>query len=543
MSKGIRYLSGILALAATFMLCSCQPGGKTTKATTKGSDVTTSSKTTTSKQTTQKQTTTKRTTTKGTTTRRTTTERKTTTERITTQAITTQQQIDNGKVVNVLLWNDEFQQRVRNYYRDNGEEIEVLSPNIYLLPDGTKIKWTMVANEGSAYQNALDDSLKDGDVDIFAFEPDYSYKYINGAYSSYVASMADINLDQSQQYQYIKDVLKDKNGVSKGTSWQVCPGMYAVNMNAVSDVFGDSFATVATMKDRLSSESKFSGLGIDMEMFDARYSLLVGPGELFYYHLCQIGSEMYDRTTKTITVDEALFRYADMALEYAQEGFLQGTGNEYYSWSTKWNEADLANSKVIAKFCPIWYADWVLPTTCEAKYDDDGDLIASSAPWRLVSGFDNSFWGGTCLGITEVGIEDDVKKASIASILTKMTADKTTMRALSDGERDLTNNMSAMQEKAEDTTVSDPFYGGQNTFAVSHEAALAANAPVYCNYYLDIVENFQRSFMDYISQSGTASSCWADFISNLKHVNSELTIQADPNVIIDNYITFKSEIK
>ena len=82
-----------------------------------------------------------------------------------------------GKVLNIYVWNTEFKERFEKYYPDYKDG---------KIGDVT-VKFTQNANEGSNYQDKLDDALKkqesadaDDKVDIFLCEMDYVNKYRYG---------------------------------------------------------------------------------------------------------------------------------------------------------------------------------------------------------------------------------------------------------------------------------------------------------------------------------------------------------------------------
>ena len=68
---------------------------------------------------------------------------------------------EEGKVLNIWCWNDEFQGRFNNYYPEVASIAEDKSTTT--LKDGTVVKWTINANENNNYQNKLDEALLNQD--------------------------------------------------------------------------------------------------------------------------------------------------------------------------------------------------------------------------------------------------------------------------------------------------------------------------------------------------------------------------------------------
>ena len=87
---------------------------------------------------------------------------------------------DEGKVLNIYCWNEEFKSRLTDHY-----------PGYVKTDDSTgkigdvTVKWHTTPNENNAYQNNLDEALlkqkdaaADDKIDIFLVEADYALKCI-----------------------------------------------------------------------------------------------------------------------------------------------------------------------------------------------------------------------------------------------------------------------------------------------------------------------------------------------------------------------------
>ncbi len=64
---------------------------------------------------------------------------------------------EEGKVLNIWCWNDEFQSRFNDYYPEVQEVAADKSTTT--LKDGTIVKWTINPNQDNNYQNKLDEAL------------------------------------------------------------------------------------------------------------------------------------------------------------------------------------------------------------------------------------------------------------------------------------------------------------------------------------------------------------------------------------------------
>src|SRR5690554_6298153 len=90
-----------------------------------------------------------------------------------------EEEVQQGKVLNIWGWNDEFKGLFETYFQ--GEE---------LVPEGIEVKFTIVPNDDNAYQNALDEALQNQSgaadyekIDLFLVEADYALKYVDSDYT------------------------------------------------------------------------------------------------------------------------------------------------------------------------------------------------------------------------------------------------------------------------------------------------------------------------------------------------------------------------
>lgn len=88
---------------------------------------------------------------------------------------------EEGKVINIYSWNDEFRERVEAVYPEVKETSS--DGTVTTLNDGTEIHWIINPNQDGVYQQKLDEALMkqadaaaDDKVDIFLSETDYVNK-------------------------------------------------------------------------------------------------------------------------------------------------------------------------------------------------------------------------------------------------------------------------------------------------------------------------------------------------------------------------------
>ena len=170
---------------------------------------------------------------------------------------------EEGKVLNIWCWNDEFQSRFNDYYP--GVVSVADDKSTTELDNGVTVKWTINPNDNNNYQNKLDEALlkqdsaaDDDKIDIFLIEADYALKYVDSDYTLDVKG--DIGLtddDLKDQYQYTKDIVT-ADGVQKGTTWQATPGLFAYRRSIAKDVLGTDDPT--EVQAALSDWDKFNAV-------------------------------------------------------------------------------------------------------------------------------------------------------------------------------------------------------------------------------------------------------------------------------------------
>ena len=156
---------------------------------------------------------------------------------------------DEGKVLNIYCWNEEFKSRITAHY-PGYEEVDATHGKI----GDVDVVWNITPNDDNAYQNNLDQTLlnqesaaTDDKIDLFLVEADYALKYVDSDYTMPIKDLGITDDDLSKQYQYTKDIVTDSNGVLKGVSWQGCPGVLFYNRDAAKEVLGtDDPAKVQT---------------------------------------------------------------------------------------------------------------------------------------------------------------------------------------------------------------------------------------------------------------------------------------------------------
>ena len=163
---------------------------------------------------------------------------------------------EEGKVINIYSWNDEFRERLEAVY----PEVESTSKDgtVTTLKDGTEIHWIINPNQDGVYQQKLDEALMkqadadtDDKVDIFLSETDYVYKYTD-AEADAAMPLKDLGIDPDKdladQYDFTRTTASDADGVQRGSTWQCCPGTMVYRRDIAKEVFGTDDPTAVGEK-------------------------------------------------------------------------------------------------------------------------------------------------------------------------------------------------------------------------------------------------------------------------------------------------------
>ena len=179
---------------------------------------------------------------------------------------------EEGKVINIYSWNDEFRERLEAVY----PEVESTSKDgtVTTLKDGTEIHWIINPNQDGVYQQKLDEALMkqadvdtDDKVDIFLSETDYVYKYTD-AEADTAVPLKDLGIDPDKdladQYDFTKTTASDADGVQRGSTWQCCPGTMVYRRDIAKEVFGTDDPTAVGEKVKENDYLKNSKIAVSL---------------------------------------------------------------------------------------------------------------------------------------------------------------------------------------------------------------------------------------------------------------------------------------
>lgn len=411
---------------------------------------------------------------------------------------------EQGKVVNIYCWNDEFKQRYEKYASDLAGQ------------HGVDVNFVIVANADNAYQNNLDAALlaqesaaADDKVDIFLIEADYASKYVKSPYALDV--IGDVGLtsgDLSNQYQYTKDIVS-VDGVQKGTTWQATPGLFAYRRSIANEVLGtDDPDEVQAL---LSDWTKFDAVAAQMK--DAGYFMLSGYDDSFRTFSNNVSAPWVDGTQ--IVIDDNIMKWVEQTEEYTEKGY----NNKTTLWAPEWSADQGPDGKVFGFFYSTWGINFTLLGNSLADAEGAkevgngiyGDYAVCEGPMPY-------YWGGTWL--CAAAGTDNIP--FIKDLMYRLTCDADTMKQITMDTEDYTNNIPAMKEIGESDYAS-AFLGGQNHIALFAAAAEKIDMSNISDYDQGLNETIQSAMHEYFEGKVDLETALDNFYTSAIERYPELT--------------------
>ena len=419
---------------------------------------------------------------------------------------------EEGKVINIYSWNDEFRQRLEAVY----PEVESTSKDgsVTKLKDGTEIHWIINPNQDGVYQQKLDEALMkqadasaDDKVDIYLSETDYVFKYTDKD-ADVAMPLTDLGIDPDKdladQYDFTKTTASDADGVQRGSTWQCCPGLLVYRRDIAKDVFGTDDPEKVAEKVKDWDTMKQTA----QELKDKGYYTFASYADTFRLYGNSIDNSWVEPGETTINVDKKITDWVSDSKEWLDAGYLNPTVKG--QWNDDWNKAMSSQSKVFAFLFPSWGIDFTL------KPNWDGE----EGQWAVTNPPQEYNWGGSYIHAATG--TDNPEHAK--DILLAMTADKDNLLKISKEYSDFTNTKSGMEEAAkDDATFASDFLGGQNAF--KYFAPVAENIKIapLSSYDQGCVELIQNSFSDYLQGKVDYDKAKTNFETAIKERYPDIT--------------------
>lgn len=387
---------------------------------------------------------------------------------------------DEGKVLNIYAWNEEFKSRITDYY-PGYEEVDATHGKI----GDVDVVWTITPNNDNAYQNNLDqqllkqaDASADDKIDIFLVEADYALKYSDTDYTMAVSDLGITDDELANQYDYTKKILEDSNGVLKGVSWQSTPGVLIYNREIAKDMWGSD--DPAEVQKHVSDWDTFYATG--SELAAKGYKLTATVNDSYRVYSNNVSSKWVE--DGKLNIDPQFKAWAD-AEKASYEAGQTTTGD---LWSDEWSAGFYPDGKVFAYFGPAWLINFSMG-------QDDEKSIAHAGGWGATEGPQAFYWGGTWI-CAATGTDNPTL---VTDIMRKMTTDETILKDIVSKDSDCINNKNVLSSLASDDSFGFSVLGGQNPFGLFTENVEKIDLSNLSAYDQGCNESFQKIMKDYFS--------------------------------------------
>lgn len=408
---------------------------------------------------------------------------------------------EEGKVLNIHCWNDEFKLRFEKFFT---------------VPEGVTVNWIITPNADNAYQNALDaallkqaDAAADEKVDLFLVEADYAVKYCGSDYTLDV--IADVGLteaDVAEMYQYTKDVMT-ANGVLKGVSWQACPAGFIYRRSFAEEVLGTD--DPAEVQKAVADWEKFDETAALMKDFG--YFMLSGYDDAYRIFSDNMSAPWV--VDGKINRDASIEKWVEMTKKYTDNGW----NNKANLWSAESAAGAGPDGTVFGYFGPAWFIDFSLAPWTLADANAPAEVGNGTwGDWAFCQGPQGFSWGGTWI-CAAAGTDN---LSLVKDIMYKMTCDKEVAVKIVEEYGDFTNNVTAMTEMAAGD-YQNAFLAGQNHLALFLENAQKINRAASTMYDQTCSEKIQAAMSDYFNGNVDLETAWANFFTAVEEVHPELT--------------------
>lgn len=411
-----------------------------------------------------------------------------------TQGDTTEPAADEGDVLNIYVWNEEYASRMADYMPGYTADDAASPTKGGVMDDGTRVNFVVTPTDDNAYQTKLDatlpgnaDAAADDKVDIFLIEADYALKYVNSDLCMDVTELGITEDDMSEMYQYTKDIVTDSNGAIKALSWQATPGLFAYRRSIAEEVLGTQ--EPEEVQEYVKDWDTFAETAKKMK--DAGYFMLSGYDDAYRVFSNNVDAGWVS-SDGTVQVDPALKEWVDQTKEFTDNGY----NNKTSLWSDGWAADQGPTGKVFGFFYSTWGINFTLMgNSLETKVEDGGKEEVGNGiygDYAVCAGPEAYYWGGTWI-CAATGTDNPTL---VHDVLYSMTCDGDIALEIAKGTLDYTNNQAKMEELAASDFTSD-FLGGQNHWKLFVEAAPKIDMSNAGPYDQGCNEEFQGAMKDY----------------------------------------------
>ena len=398
--------------------------------------------------------------------------------------------------INLWAFTDEVPGMVEKYLANN--------PSV-----NAKLNTTIIATTDGAYQPALNEALKNGEVDLYAAEAAFILKYSKGDMSEFAAPYKDfgIKIDKAIKdadiASYTVDIGSNEKGQVVGLGYQATGGCFIYNRSVAKKVFGsdDPKTVQAAIGGGSQSWDKFWDAA--KKCADKGVAIVSGDGDI--WHAIENSSDKGWIVDDQLYIDPKREAFLDVSKNLTDNGW----SNKTQDWTDAWyaDMAELGAKPVLGFFGPAWLINYVMAGNSKDTYGD----------WAVCNSPIGFFWGGTWVLGSKVAAKDKNKKAVVKGILEWITLDTSNTGLLYHWANGTLNGPGGTKDTVSSGTVMSKsdgkleFLGGQNMFDYFVPAGAYANGKNLTQYDEEINSIWRDQVRAYANGQKSRADAIKDF--------------------------------
>lgn len=414
------------------------------------------------------------------------------------------------QVINLWAFTDEIPKMVDYYVANNADFAEKY-----------EVKTTIIATDGGAYQQALDQALAAGGddaPDMYAAEAAFVLKYAQGDAAKYAAPYADLGMGdvdakikEGEIAQYSVEIgTRPSDNALVALGYQATGGAFIYRASIAEAVFGSSDAAVI-------EEAIGAGTGNFDKFWEAAatlkaagYPITSGDGDV--WHSVENSSSAGWIVDGKLTISPEREAFFDISKQMKDNGW----HNDSQDWQEAWF-ADMAGASAanaFGFFGPAWLVNYTIQPNCGGNAVGEGTY----GDWRVCAPPVGFFWGGTWI----LANNDSDVKEGVGEIINWITLDSTKdglQYAWANGTVDWDNDPSTKTGKdcvASGTVMAMSngeleFLGGQDMFPAFIAGNANANGKCLTQYDETINAQFREQVRLYAAGEKDKDTAIADF--------------------------------
>ena len=417
---------------------------------------------------------------------------------------------EEGKVLNIQVWNEEFKNRITDHY-PGYEAVDETHGKI----GDVDVVWTITPSDDNAYQNNLDsilpgnaDAAADDKVDIFLIEADYALKYVDKD-ADVAMTMAELGInedDLAKQYTYTQDIVKDADGMIRASSWQACSAGLIYNREIAKEVLGSD--DPADVQEAVKDWATYNETAA--KMAEAGYKMAATVNDTYRVYSNNVSAPWVQ--DGKVVLDDNIKAWVDDSKAAVDAG--ETTTAEL--WSDDWSKGFFKDpGDVFCYFGPAWFFNFCM-------HADDETSIAAKGGWGYVEGPQGFYWGGTWICAAQ-GTDNPTL---VKDIILTMTTDNDVMKEIAQADADCVNNKEVLAELAADDSGNLELLGGQNPYEMLAAGAENVDMSNTSPYDQGCNEEFQGAMKNYFD--GNA----ADYDEALAQFNTAI-VEKYPELVVE----------